>query len=189
MSVFSGLPPLVGPNPRFLLLGSFPSVASLEKREYYGFGRNHFWFLAASVFGESLPASWPEKAALLSRNAVAVWDVTASCAREGSLDQAIRGARPNPIPAFLVNHPSLERVVLNGSKAAELFVRFFLKDGKDGRETTIPLSPEAPINWEIPDSGGRLVRIVRVPSSSPVPSREYRSAGDKFPAWKAAFTL
>jgi TDG/mug DNA glycosylase family protein len=183
----SGLPPLICPSPLILLLGSFPSVASLNKGEYYGFARNHFWFLAAAVFGEPVPASWTEKKTLLARRRVAVWDSAASCAREGSLDQTIRDALPNPVPAFLLGAPTVRRVVLNGSKSAELFARFFLQ-GEAAGAARIPLSPDAPLAWPVP-GGDRAVELLRVPSSSPVPSRAYRTAEDKVAAWKAAFSL
>ena len=187
----AGLSPLIFNDSRVLILGSFPSIASLELGQYYGFPRNQFWLLAASVFSERVPADWPNKRALLSRHGIALWDVTASCVREGSLDQAIRDAVPNPIPGFLRGHANVERVVVNGAKAAELFSRFFLRDPtvvRDGGFTLngpVPLAPAA-INWVLPDSGGRSVVLQRVPSSSPVPSREYRCATDKLSAWRAA---
>lgn len=44
-------PPLVGPAPRLLLLGTFPSPLSREKGEYYGNPQNQFWRIVFSVFG------------------------------------------------------------------------------------------------------------------------------------------
>ena len=182
-----GLPPLVGSDARILVLGSFPSVASLADQEYYAHERNHFWFLISTVLGESLPASWAEKTVLLMKHGVAVWDVIAGCERTGSLDQAIRNAKPNPIPAFLADHTGIVRVVFNGTKAADTFARHF------GVRGPITLAPVGPMPWDI---GGckeavpsRIVGLVRVPSSSPVPSRTFRNAADKLMAWQAAFSL
>jgi len=190
----SGLAPLIGPFPSTLVLGSFPSAESLRRGEYYGFSRNHFWTLLAAVFAEASPESWIDKKAFLARHGVALWDVVAGCEREGSLDQAIREVETNPIPALLRDHPGIERIVLNGAKAAELFLRRVAGDpAGDGRGLEpVPIAPEPPVRWAVPggaSSGGagRTVDLIRVPSSSPVPSREYRSMADKLSAWKAAF--
>lgn len=162
-----GLPPLVPTAPRFLLLGSFPSSASLARGEYYAFPRNQLWALLSAVFGARLPETYQEKRALLESFGIAVWDVVASCERAGSLDQAIRAALPNPIPALLAAQPGIGRIVLNGAKAADLFARFF--GAAELRGAAV------------------LPRVVRVPSSSPVPSARFRTAADKLPAWRAAF--
>lgn len=175
-----GLPPFAGPSPRILILGSFPSEASLARGEYYGFGRNQFWRLAAAAVGAPLPGSWLEKTAFLSGAGIALWDAAAACAREGSLDQAIRDASPNPVPDFVLARPSIRRIVLNGTKAAELFARFFGADGP------IPLAPARPLPWLVPGADGLSAELLRVPSSSPVPSREFRSAEEKLSAWRAA---
>ena len=180
-----GLPPLVGSDARILVLGSFPSVASLADQEYYAYERNHFWFLVSAILDEPLPAIWAQKTALLNKHGVAVWDVIAKCERAGSLDQAIRNAKPNPIPAFLADHPGIVRVVFNGTKAADTFARHF------GVRGPVPLAPVGPMTWDIGSCKeavpSRIVSLVRVPSSSPVPSRAFRNAGDKLEAWKAAF--
>ncbi|MCL1807401.1 MAG: DNA-deoxyinosine glycosylase, partial [Oscillospiraceae bacterium] len=44
-------PPLVGDNPRTLILGTFPSPLSRERGEYYGNPRNQFWRLLFGAFG------------------------------------------------------------------------------------------------------------------------------------------
>ena len=37
------LPPIVDNNTRVLIVGSMPGQQSLEKKQYYGNPRNHFW--------------------------------------------------------------------------------------------------------------------------------------------------
>ena len=48
----TGFKPVVGKKPVVLILGSMPSVASLERREYYGNPGNHFWARAGPVCGQ-----------------------------------------------------------------------------------------------------------------------------------------
>ena len=180
-----GLPPITAEEPAILVLGSFPSAASLARREYYGFERNQFWQLVSIALGTVEPQGYPEKLKLLADSGIAVWDVIGECERAGSLDQAIRNARPNPIPGFALSFPRLRRIVVNGSAAAAYFVRFFRTGAP------IPLAGEGILEWKPAADGGirRTVQLVRVPSSSPVPSRAFRRLADKEAAWRVAFDL
>ena len=53
-------PPVAQPDARLLILGSMPSVASLEQRFYYGHPRNAFWRILAETFDAPLPGTIPE---------------------------------------------------------------------------------------------------------------------------------
>ncbi len=173
----SGLPPYPPPDARILVLGSFPSAESLRKREYYGFSRNHFWPLVAALFGEDAPAGYEGRLALLGRHGVALWDVIASCERTGSLDADIGHEEPNRIPELLARLPGVERIALNGSKAASSFARHF------GGAKASPIG--APFEWTHDALPRRRFSVARLPSTSPVPTRDYRSMDDKLPIWKA----
>jgi hypoxanthine-DNA glycosylase len=45
-----GLPLLVGDDPAVLILGSFPSRKSLERKQYYANPQNQFWRIMAAFF-------------------------------------------------------------------------------------------------------------------------------------------
>ncbi len=115
--------PVAREDARVLVLGSMPSVESLRQGFYYGHPRNAFWRILADVFGAPLPCGIPEKTALLRENGIALWDVLASCAREGSLDSAIREPEPNDFAALFARCPGIERVLFNGATAKSLFMR------------------------------------------------------------------
>ncbi|MDD1694391.1 MAG: DNA-deoxyinosine glycosylase [Methanoregula sp.] len=117
-----GLAPLTA-EPRVLILGSFPSVLSLEKQEYYGNPKNQFWAVMAEIFFVPTSLPYPDRIALLTRRGVALWDVVRACDRPGSADSRIRDAVPNDITGFFRAHPTLRLVAINGSTAGRLYHR------------------------------------------------------------------
>lgn len=120
-----GLAPVLGEAPSRLILGSMPSVASLEKQQYYGHPRNAFWPLLAQLLGFEVHADYAQNIIELKQRGIAVWDVIGECEREGSLDSAIvKGSeRINEIPQLLKKYPGIQSIGLNGGLAAKLFKR------------------------------------------------------------------
>ena len=113
-----GLAPIVAPNARVLILGSFPSEASLAAGQYYAHPRNHFWPLLAAVLDEPLPTlAYPARLVRLKARGVAVWDTIVTCERRGSLDTAIRNARWGEVLRIRARAPELKLVAFNGGTA------------------------------------------------------------------------
>jgi len=119
----SGLAPVVGNNPRVLILGSYPPLQSLAKREYYGNPHNRFWTIMEQIFGIDRSLPYAARTAQLTGRGVALWDVLASCARVGSADATIRDTVPNDIAGFLESHPTVRCIALNGTAAGKFFAR------------------------------------------------------------------
>ncbi|MBQ0929984.1 DNA-deoxyinosine glycosylase [Ideonella sp. 4Y16] len=114
-----GLPPVVSPATRLLLLGSFPGQASLRAGQYYAHPRNQFWPLLSALLGEDLTAlDYPLRLERLRQRGLGLWDVYAACEREGSLDSAIRQPRPNDLAALVAGLPALRGIAHNGSESA-----------------------------------------------------------------------
>lgn len=114
-----GLAPLAAPHARLLVLGSFPSVASLAQQQYYGHPRNQFWTILSVLWGQDLRAMpYAARCEAVSRRGLAVWDVYASCQREGSLDADIRQAAPNDLQALVKRLPQLRAIAHNGGESA-----------------------------------------------------------------------
>lgn len=114
-----GLPPVVSPDTRLIVLGSFPGEASLAAQQYYGHPRNHFWPILSSLWNEELVVlDYAARLGVLARRRVGLWDVYAACRREGSLDSAIRDAVPNDLSRLRALVPSLEAVAHNGGESA-----------------------------------------------------------------------
>lgn len=114
-----GLPPVADRHTRLLVLGSFPSAASLAAQQYYAHPRNHFWPLVSSLLDEDLLVlPYAERLALVRRRGLGIWDVYATCRREGSLDSAIEDAQPNDLAALVARLPALRAIAHNGGESA-----------------------------------------------------------------------
>ncbi|MDO4546545.1 MAG: DNA-deoxyinosine glycosylase [Clostridia bacterium] len=160
MDEITGFAPVWRSDARILVLGTMPSVASLEQGFYYGHPRNAFWPIMASILGAEEPESISEKADMLKNAGIALWDVARSCVRRGSLDSDIKHVRPNEILELLALCPNIKRVLFNGQKARELYVR------------------------HIGLPGG--VEYMTLPSTSPAYTLNYNK---KLEAWRKAITL
>ncbi len=115
----TGLAPVIDPRARVLILGSFPSTASLAAQQYYAHPQNQFWRILGAVLDLPLKElGYADRIAAVQAAGIAIWDVFASCERAGSLDTAIRDAVPNPLAAVQESAPALRRICFNGRMAA-----------------------------------------------------------------------
>ena len=113
-----GLAPVIAPDARVLILGSFPSEASLAARQYYAHPRNHFWPILGEVLAEPLPQlPYAERLARVKAHRVAIWDTIVECERSGSLDTAIRNAERGEIHRVHRIARELRAVCFNGKTA------------------------------------------------------------------------
>ena len=113
-----GLPPVIAPDARVLILGSFPSEASLAARQYYAHPRNHFWPILGDVLHEPLAQlPYAERLERVKGHRVAIWDTIVACERNGSLDAAIRNAERGEIHRVRHIARGLRAVAFNGKTA------------------------------------------------------------------------
>jgi len=113
--------PVIDSGCRTLILGTMPSVKSLEAGFYYAHPRNAFWRILAEVLGERMPESTDEKKHMLLKNHIAIWDTASSCVRQGSLDSSMRDVELNDFEGLFEAYPGIERVLLNGGEAWKLY--------------------------------------------------------------------
>jgi len=141
-----GLPPVIGNEPKVLILGSFPSKMSLAAQLYYANPRNHFWRIMQILFSLDDDRATGENQHALEKCHVALWDMIASRSfQTGAMDRDIRDPVLNDIPTFLRTHPTIRFIGLNGGKAAECFKKVI-------HEAPFPSSP---------------IAVMRLPSTSP----------------------
>jgi hypoxanthine-DNA glycosylase len=123
--ILYGLPPVLDAGVETLILGSFPSPASLAAQHYYAHRQNQFWRLLAALTREPLgELAYAEKLRRLLHHRIGVWDVYRSCARQGALDSAIQVAELNDFSLLEIKAPQLRRVLFNGKTSAKLAFRF-----------------------------------------------------------------
>jgi len=160
MQPLRGLAPVVAADTRLLVLGSFPSEASLAAAQYYAHPRNQFWTILSTLWSVDLRVlSYAARLDEVRRRGLGIWDVYASCRREGSLDSAIEEAVPNDLAALVATLPRLGAIAHNGGESARAMAR------------TRTLAAE----------------VVRLPSSSP--ANASWSLARKVEAWRAVFAL
>ena len=167
MSPVHSFPPLSNPQARVLVLGSMPGLASLRLQQYYGHPQNAFWKITGAVLGFDPALAYEQRTSALVERRVALWDVMASCVREGSLDADIDDASvvANDFAAFFETHPQIVRVCFNGAKAESVFRKHVL-----------------------PQLGTqRVIDYVRLPSTSP--AHAGMTLAVKMSAWAAGLGL
>ena len=112
--------PVFNQNCKILILGSCPSIKSLEQGEYYAHKQNRFWRVMFAICGVQPTDDYNAKKQMLLNHGIGLWDTIGLCERVGSLDSDITNAVPNDIPA-LIKNGKVRCIVLNGNKAKSMF--------------------------------------------------------------------
>lgn len=156
--VLTGLAPVIASDTRLVVLGSFPGEASLAAQQYYGHPRNHFWPILSAIWQVDLVAMpYARRLVEVQRRGLGIWDVYATCRREGSLDSAIEEPVLNDLASLVQRAPSLRAIAHNGGESARAM------------RTTRTLG----------------VPVLRLPSTSP--ANASWSFARKLEAWRGCF--
>lgn len=119
----AGFPPILGFNPRILILGTLPGAESLKQQQYYAHPQNAFWKMLEALFSIPASASYVQRCEGVKAAQLAIWDVCHSAYRPGSLDSAISAETviANDIQGLLAENPTIKLIAFNGNTAATLF--------------------------------------------------------------------
>lgn len=133
MALGRGFAPVIDENVTILIMGSFPSPASLVKKQYYGHPQNHFWKLMGALLDVPLfDMAYAQRLPVLLNNGIGLWDVLQQCERVGALDSNIRNAVNNDFRRVTRVARGLKRVCFNG-KTAGRFAPVFAEAGYETR--------------------------------------------------------
>lgn len=134
--------PVIYPEAKVLILGTFPSPKSREVGFFYGHPQNRFWKVLAALFGEKVPESIDQKKELLFSHSIALWDVLASCTITGASDSSIKDPVPNNIKEAITG-TDIKYIFTTGQKAYNLYNKF-IEPSTDIK--AIPLPSTSPAN-------------------------------------------
>lgn len=151
-----GFPPVVDKHVKVLILGSFPSPASLAKQQYYGHPQNHFWKLMGVLLDAPLfDMPYAQRLPVLLQHQIGLWDVLHQCERAGALDSNIRNAVNNDFRQVTQVAAGLRRVCFNGKTAG----RFEPVFREAGYETVMlpSTSPAYTLKFEVKLEAWRAV--------------------------------
>lgn len=124
-TILTGLAPVICADTRILVLGSFPGAASLAAQQYYAHPRNQLWPILSALTGEDLAGlPYAERLPRLLAHGFGLWDVLGACAREGSLDSAIRAPAANDFARLRARCPHLATVGFNGQTSGKFAPQF-----------------------------------------------------------------
>lgn len=115
---------IVDERSKVLILGSIPSITSLEKVEYYGYKHNRFWKIIQAYFDEVLD-TYEDKLVCIQKHGIALWDVIQHCDRKGSLDSAITSVVVNDVESLIKHYPNIQCIICNGKKSKQLYDAYF----------------------------------------------------------------
>ena len=116
-----GFLPVHGESVEVLILGSFPSRQSLERKEYYGNPQNHFWHIIETLYDIDRHLPYAVRISRLTEHRIALWDILSGCCRDGSADVHILEPVFNDLAGFLRVHPEIRLVALNGRTAGRYY--------------------------------------------------------------------
>ena len=164
--MITGFSPVIAPDAAILILGSIPSVKSLDKQQYYGHPRNAFWWIMGELFGFDYTIDYELRISQIIKNKIALWDVLQQCERKGSLDSAIiaNTVQPNDFIAFFAEYPNIQKVLFNGTKAESEYKKHILAN-------VVEIYPD--------------ILYHKVPSTSPAMAALSKSA--KLAEWRKCF--
>ncbi|MDE5601067.1 MAG: DNA-deoxyinosine glycosylase [Clostridia bacterium] len=140
--------PIIDKHCRVLLLGSVPSVKSVENEFYYMHPQNRFWKLMSYLLNEDfVSADIRTRTTLLLKHNIALYDSVEECDIEGSSDTKIKNVIPSDIPSFL-EIADIQHIFCNGAASYQYLTKFYPE--YQSIATKLPSTSPANAKYTIP---------------------------------------
>lgn len=141
--------PWVDSQTKILVVGTMPSVASLDAGMYYAHPQNRFWNYMQNILNAGqCGRTATERRTLLLKNKIGLWDALALCEREGSLDSEIKNAVPNDFSKL----KQVKYFLFNGQSAFKYFKKYNSTLLKPNGDNYVVLPSTSPANASIKES-------------------------------------
>ena len=109
---------------KILILGSVPSVKSVENNFYYMHPKNRFWKVLSALLGIDLySADIPTRKCVLLANNIALYDSVEECDISGSSDSKISNVIPADIPK-LIEGTQISHIFCNGAASYTYLLKY-----------------------------------------------------------------
>ena len=117
--------PVYNNHSQILILGSLPSIVSVERGFYYMHPQNRFWKVLERIYKEDVYSKGIlEKKDFILKYHLALYDVVASCDIKNSSDASIENVAYTNIEDILKQAP-IQKILFNGKKAYTLFCKAY----------------------------------------------------------------
>lgn len=145
----NGFKPIVTKTTQILILGSFPSVASLEHQQYYAHPRNQFWKILSDILQLPLISMpYEERLIHIKKYHIGIWDVIEQTERKGSLDSDIKNPVSNNLVTLIQSLPALTTIGFNGQTATKMGLKQLGAHQDDYHIVSLPsTSPAYTLNY------------------------------------------
>lgn len=116
---------VIDKNCKILILGSVPSVKSVENNFYYMHPKNRFWRVMSALLGADLyNADISTRKRVLLANKIALYDSVEECDISGSSDSKISNVIAADIPA-LISGTEIKHIFCNGAASYNYLLKFY----------------------------------------------------------------
>ncbi len=140
-------PAVIDTNSRILILGSVPSVKSVEGNFYYMHPHNRFWKVLSCLFDVDLyNMSVDERKHFLLSHNIALYDSVEECDIMGSSDNHISNVIPANIPLFLATS-QISHIFCNGNASYNHLIKAYPQ--YESIITTLPSTSPANAKWTL----------------------------------------
>lgn len=117
--------PVFDESSKILILGSHPSVKSIQEGFYYMNKTNRFWRILSQIYKyDFITISIKEKIKALKQFKIALYDVVYQCDIINSSDASIKNVVPVNLDKILTQ-TNITKIILNGKQATNYFNRYF----------------------------------------------------------------
>jgi TDG/mug DNA glycosylase family protein len=143
--------PIIFKTSKILILGTFPSIKSIENSFYYSHPKNQFWDILNIVFNDKKPVNIEEKIKFLKKHKIALWDSICECKRKNgnSRDDNLEILAPCDIESLLIKYPNIKKIAVTSRTAEKVIKKYFKNSSFSILHSPLYLPSPSPLNARI----------------------------------------